>query len=202
MDYFQFLPEGCISEILSLTSPKGDARSSAVSQTFMSAAESDVVWEYLIYNFIGLSYKCFSAMHLLFISLFLAIDFKDSPEVAYLANARSLDIHGRIGAEMLSPKTDYAAYLVFKLARKSYGLEYANSVIRFVNYESETKTEEQANIEQLATLPKMRGDAWMEVELGYFNNMEGSDGPVEVKLIEIKHLVAKVASLLEELSFA
>ncbi|KAM3267330.1 hypothetical protein P3S67_032502 [Capsicum chacoense] len=63
------------------------------------------------------------------------------PKVAYLANARSLDIRGIIGTEMLSLKTDYAAYLVFKLARKYYGLESANSIVRFVNYESEAETE-------------------------------------------------------------
>ncbi|XP_059287299.1 putative F-box protein PP2-B12 [Lycium ferocissimum] len=45
VDYFRFLPEGCISEIFSLTSPKDAARFSAVSRTFMSAAESNVVWE-------------------------------------------------------------------------------------------------------------------------------------------------------------
>ncbi|KAM3337577.1 hypothetical protein P3S68_031902 [Capsicum galapagoense] len=88
------------------------------------------------------------------------------PKVAYLANARSLDIRGIIGTEMLSLKTDYAAYLVFKLARKYYGLESANSIVRFM-------------------------DGWMEVELGYFNSKKGSDGPVEARLIEMKHPIDK-----------
>ncbi|PHT32778.1 hypothetical protein CQW23_29115 [Capsicum baccatum] len=110
-------------------------------------------------------------------------------EVAYLANARSLDIRGRIGTEMLSPKTDYAAYLVLKLACKYYGLESTNSIARFLNYESETETDEQANTVQLATLPIMRGDGCMEVELGYFNSKEGSGGPVEARLIKMKRPV-------------
>ncbi|KAF3646043.1 hypothetical protein T459_30801 [Capsicum annuum] len=80
------------------------------------------------------------------------------PKVVYLANAHSLYICGRIGTDMLSTKIHYAAYLVFKLTCKSYGLEYANSIIRFVNNESKTETEEQANTVQLATLPKIRGD--------------------------------------------
>nr|GMD59862.1 F-box protein PP2-B10-like [Ipomoea batatas] len=45
MDYFAHLPEGCISEILSLTSPEDTARLSAVSKGFKAAAESDSVWD-------------------------------------------------------------------------------------------------------------------------------------------------------------
>ncbi|GLT37978.1 hypothetical protein SLA2020_122570 [Shorea laevis] len=39
------LPEHCLSEILSLTSPKDALRSSLVSKSFLSAIESDSVWE-------------------------------------------------------------------------------------------------------------------------------------------------------------
>ncbi|KAL2896278.1 putative F-box protein PP2-B12 [Bienertia sinuspersici] len=38
------LPEGCISHILTLTSPVDVLRSSVVSKQFLSASESDVVW--------------------------------------------------------------------------------------------------------------------------------------------------------------
>lgn len=39
------LPEGCIANALSLTSPKDACRLSVVASTFRSAAESDAVWE-------------------------------------------------------------------------------------------------------------------------------------------------------------
>ncbi|KAJ8558462.1 hypothetical protein K7X08_005228 [Anisodus acutangulus] len=39
------LPEGCIANALSLTSPKDACRLSLVASTFRSAAESDAVWE-------------------------------------------------------------------------------------------------------------------------------------------------------------
>ncbi|KAI3857284.1 hypothetical protein MKW92_033926 [Papaver armeniacum] len=39
------LPEGCISDILSLTSPADVGRSSLVSTLFKSAADSDALWE-------------------------------------------------------------------------------------------------------------------------------------------------------------
>ncbi|KAL2468557.1 F-box protein [Forsythia ovata] len=42
---FQVLPEGCIANALSLTSPKDACRLSSVTSTFRSAAESDAVWE-------------------------------------------------------------------------------------------------------------------------------------------------------------
>ncbi|XP_073048819.1 F-box protein At2g02240-like [Primulina eburnea] len=45
MDPFARLPEGCISEILSFTSPLDASRSSIVSKEFGSAVESDAVWE-------------------------------------------------------------------------------------------------------------------------------------------------------------
>lgn len=45
MDPFARLSEGCISEILSFTSPLDASRSSIVSKEFESAVESDVVWE-------------------------------------------------------------------------------------------------------------------------------------------------------------
>lgn len=45
MDYFGLLPEDCLSEILSFTSPEDTARLSASARGFNSAAGSDIVWE-------------------------------------------------------------------------------------------------------------------------------------------------------------
>ena len=39
------LPEGCIANVVSLTSPGEACRVSMVGSTFRSAAESDAVWE-------------------------------------------------------------------------------------------------------------------------------------------------------------
>ncbi|XP_050384446.1 putative F-box protein PP2-B12 [Argentina anserina] len=41
----QGLPEGCIANIVSLTSPRDACRLSLLSKTFMSAADSDAVWD-------------------------------------------------------------------------------------------------------------------------------------------------------------
>ncbi|KAH7669776.1 Phloem protein 2-like protein [Dioscorea alata] len=45
---FSRLPEGCISNVLSLTSPPEVCRFAMVSQVFFSAAASDTVWERFI----------------------------------------------------------------------------------------------------------------------------------------------------------
>ncbi|KAJ8616107.1 hypothetical protein MRB53_035479 [Persea americana] len=45
LDLFSSLPEGCISHIISFTSPRDACRSSAVCSIFRSASESDMVWE-------------------------------------------------------------------------------------------------------------------------------------------------------------
>ncbi|XP_055826180.1 F-box protein PP2-B5-like [Solanum dulcamara] len=88
---------------------------------------------------------------------------------------------------MVSPKTDYVAYLVFKLVDTSNGLESANLTIMSVSYKADTATEEQGNIVQLISkFPKLRGDGWMEIELGNLNSKEGSDGLFIERLIEIK----------------
>ncbi|XP_009379693.3 F-box protein PP2-B10-like [Pyrus x bretschneideri] len=41
----QALPEGCIANVVSLTTPPDACRFSAVSRSFMSAAKSDAVWD-------------------------------------------------------------------------------------------------------------------------------------------------------------
>ncbi|PSR98364.1 F-box protein [Actinidia chinensis var. chinensis] len=48
MDYFSALPDGCISDILSLTTPRDACRSSAISKGFKSVADSDAVWNRLL----------------------------------------------------------------------------------------------------------------------------------------------------------
>lgn len=41
---FSSLPEGCIADVLALTSPRDACRMSAVAKVFLSAADSDALW--------------------------------------------------------------------------------------------------------------------------------------------------------------
>ncbi|XP_009757437.1 F-box protein PP2-B10-like [Nicotiana sylvestris] len=258
MDYFSLLPEGCISEILSFTSPKDAATSSAISRGFKSAAESDVVWEKFLpsdYQHIisksdsllvspskkelyfslcdspilidggKLSFsldkktgkKCFMVA-----ARELAITWGDTPqywewlphpdsrfsEVAKLIWVSWLDIRGKIETRILSKKNKYAAYLVFKLANRFYGLETVNAYVRLVGCETKHEAEERASITSLSRReepgkkrPKRRIDGWMEIEVGTFFNHIGEDGDVEARLMEIRHLGGKSGLVVQGMEF-
>nr|UJT66247.1 F-box protein PP2-B10-like protein [Nicotiana plumbaginifolia] len=258
MDYFRLLPEGCISEIISFTSPKDAASSSAISRGFKSAAESDVVWEKFLpsdYQHIisrsnsllvspskkelyfslcdspiltddgKLSFsldkktgkKCFMVA-----ARELVISWGDTPhywkwsshpdsrfsEVANLRFVCWLDMRGKIESRILSKRTKYAVYLVFKLADGFYGLETANAFVRFVGCESNNEAEERASVVSLSRREgpsekqsKRRVDGWMEIEMGNFFNDAGEDGDVEARLMEIRRLFAKGGLIVQGMEF-
>ncbi|KAK4708300.1 hypothetical protein R3W88_029225 [Solanum pinnatisectum] len=85
---------------------------------------------------------------------------------------------------MLSKRTAYAAYLVYKLAPSSYfGLDIGNSVVRFVNCE----TKEPRRVRRISwPNAQRRVDRWMEIEMEKFFNDSGEDGDVEVRLMDIR----------------
>ncbi|KAK6775583.1 hypothetical protein RDI58_026584 [Solanum bulbocastanum] len=59
-------------------------------------------------------------------------------DVANIQGSCSLNIHGKIASQMLSKRTAYATYLVYKLVPSSYfGLVIDNSIVRSVNRETE-----------------------------------------------------------------
>jgi hypothetical protein len=56
---FHDLPEGCIENVLSFTTPRDVARLSLVSSTFRSAAESDSVWDkFLPFDYRSIISQC------------------------------------------------------------------------------------------------------------------------------------------------
>ncbi|KAJ4773572.1 F-box protein [Rhynchospora pubera] len=159
------LPEECVAIMVSLTSPRDACRLSAVSSTFRSAAESDVVWaRFLPSDYISLLSRAvhpvryaskrelfflLSGRHILIdrgkmsfglekssgarcymlSARTLSIVWGDTPqywrwislpdsrfsEVAELINVHWLEIRGKIQCKLLSDKTKYAAYLVYKI---------------------------------------------------------------------------------------
>ncbi|WMV54000.1 hypothetical protein MTR67_047385 [Solanum verrucosum] len=105
-------------------------------------------------------------------------------EVANIQGSCSLNIHGKIASQMLSKRTTYAVYLLYKLAPSSYsGLVISNSVVRFVNRE----TEEPRRVGRISwPNAQRRVDRWMEIEMGKFFNDAGENGDVEARLMEIR----------------
>ncbi|KAI6690929.1 hypothetical protein NL676_027757 [Syzygium grande] len=129
-------------------------------------------------------------------------------EVAQLMEAYRLEIRGTISPRMLSPRTLYAAYLVFKLTRTRNGFEvrpfevgagFAGDEVgkreRSVQL-SRTKIasgppmRRRRRVIPLApdegdgSYPKERRDGWSEIELGEFLTEDGQDGEVAMNVLD------------------
>ncbi|XP_022847439.1 F-box protein PP2-B10-like [Olea europaea var. sylvestris] len=263
---FSALPEGCISYIISFTSPKDACIASAVSLGFKSAAESDTVWERFLppdyQDIIAKSVSpviCCSKKELYFhlcdstllldggkLSLRLSkpsgkkcymlcarklyIAWGDNPmywnwktqresrfaEVAELLIVCWLEICGKMQTRMLSLKTNYAAYLIFKTHQNSYGLDYSSKasvklvqqIIAEVEGENnivylKQPTRRHGRLRQLGVkkidgwLAKERRDGWMEIELGEYFNDKGDEGDIQMQLLEIEKLHWKGGLIIE-----
>ncbi|PIN17717.1 hypothetical protein CDL12_09627 [Handroanthus impetiginosus] len=141
------------------------------------------------------------------------ISYADSrfSEVAELKFVCCLDIRGYINTRVLSPDTTYGAYIVFKLAEISYGLESADAIVRFVNVEADNVATKSAGVVHLeeadlyqgqpGKLPVRRSDGWMEIELGHFYNSRGDDGDIEARLMENEILCGKCGLIVEGIEF-
>ncbi|GKV49239.1 hypothetical protein SLEP1_g56002 [Rubroshorea leprosula] len=118
------------------------------------------------------------------------------PEVAELLSGWDFVIHGRINTRMLSPKTRYKAYLVFKLKDDTYG--FRNTPIEAAVLLGGAEVSKRVVYVQAESgivgngdqYPKERGDNWFEVELGAFEFTKERDGDLEI-LLERRHYDAK-----------
>ncbi|KAJ3684916.1 hypothetical protein LUZ61_014080 [Rhynchospora tenuis] len=98
-----------------------------------------------------------------------------STEVWELLQVWFLYIEARINLINLSPQTEYAAYLIFKLKSDSKGLNgaYLDASVSLDNTLQEnvvclTPNAVAASANNLIRFPVERSDGWMEVELGQF----------------------------------
>ncbi|KAF5206045.1 F-box protein pp2-b15 [Thalictrum thalictroides] len=133
-------------------------------------------------------------------------------EAVELRTISWLEIMGKINAGMLSSKTTYIAYLVFKIADRAYGLDSipSETLVQVGNQAACAGTtylghqnSQKQKLEQLyfsnrmqvlksrvkegnAKVPKDRKDGWMEIELGEFFIDNGDEGEVKMSLMEIK----------------
>ncbi|XP_030933937.1 F-box protein At2g02240-like [Quercus lobata] len=236
------LPEGCISDIVSLTSPKDACRLCAVSHIFHAAAESNAVWE----RFLPSDYQAiiarssssssdilnFSSKKKIYLSLsdnpILIDDSKKSffldkssgkkcyllaarelciiwsgspqywnwislpeesrfPEVAELLNVCWLDICGKMSTSMLSPNTNYAAYLVYKLTEGAYGFDRIPPTVSVGTTEEGEVCKQTVFLgqrQQHTSPPSQRKDGWLEIKLGEYFNEEGKDYELQIRLLE------------------
>ena len=112
-------------------------------------------------------------------------------EIAYLNDVCWLEIKGVINACMLSPRTNYAAYLVFNLKTNSYGFEdvVVKSSIKIGDETTARRSylkrrmrhrRELHSAEERIPYPTQRKDGWLEIELGEFLSKGGEDIEVEI----------------------
>ncbi|KAI3977788.1 hypothetical protein MKX01_040533 [Papaver californicum] len=140
INYLERLPEGCISDILSLTSPADVCRSSLFSTLFKSAADSDALSEKFLpadyqdiisrafYPFLSVAsskkelYSRLCDYELLIDGGYPGSRFAKVAELKWVC---WLEIREKLDTRLLSPKTFYAAFLVLKFKeRVVYGFDY------------------------------------------------------------------------------
>ncbi|KFK43212.1 hypothetical protein AALP_AA1G095000 [Arabis alpina] len=256
------LPEACVANILSFTTPADTFSSSSVSSVFRVAGDSDFVWEKFLpsdYSFListSTDHRSFSSKKELYRCLcesilidngrkFFKID-KLSGKISYILSPRDLsitwsdqrhywswkhrsdsrfsegvelimtdwlEIKGKIQTGVLSPNTNYGAYLIMKVTSRAYGLDLvaAETWIKVGNGEKKIRTsylscldnkkqqmerlfygqrEQRMSTEEVVGNrrrgPEARDDGWLEIELGEFETGVEADNEVVMSLTEVK----------------
>ena len=118
--------------------------------------------------------------------------------VAELLNVCWFEIRGRVNTRVLSPRTRYSAYLVFKKADRCYGFDDVaiEAGVGVVGHEASTRTicfemdDDDEEGEMGWIYPQEREDGWMEVELGeFFTGGDMMDGhEIEMSALETREL--------------
>ncbi|KAL9411202.1 hypothetical protein AB3S75_044904 [Citrus x aurantiifolia] len=247
MDITIALPAECISNIISLTTPRDACRLSVVSPVFKSAADSDYVWE----NFLPSDYKQIISNSVSDSSLITSLSKKDLyfhlcrnpiiinngtmsfalepesgkkcymvgakglsiawgdepnhwiltslpesrfPEVAELKYVWWFDVKAMIETKVLSLRTNYASYLVFKFVESKYGFERrpVESGVYIEGCDNGLRRRLLLDPSRnMARLSQDRGDGWMEIEMGEFFNENGDDGMLVCSLFEFDGFITK-----------
>ncbi|XP_030958999.1 F-box protein PP2-B10-like [Quercus lobata] len=119
------------------------------------------------------------------------------PEVALLHDVWWFDIRGKMSTSILSPKTRYVAYLVYKLWSGARGFdgppfkasvgtiggEVYKQIVRLGLFLMEPNQQHRIILppQQHTSHPKQRIDGWLEIELGQFFNGGGEDDKLQIK---------------------
>ncbi|KAL5061605.1 hypothetical protein RYX36_023342 [Vicia faba] len=115
------------------------------------------------------------------------------PEVAELLDVCWFDIHGTINTIALSPNTEYAAYVVFKMVdphgfqnrpiELSVFVEGGHSSTKNVCLDPVVVGRPHNRVVGLQC-PYMRSDGWLEIEMGEFFNSGIENEEVHMKVLE------------------
>ena len=109
------------------------------------------------------------------------------------------DISGKMSTSILSPKTRYAAYLVYKLRSGAHGFDGPpfTASVGTVGDEVYEQTVQLGLFDMDTSRPKQREDGWLEIELGQFFNGGGEADELQIKLMEVEALNKKTGLVVE-----
>ena len=111
-----------------------------------------------------------------------------------------LDLKGKAKLKILSSRTNYAAYLVFKLVRDRYGFRHTPVELRLTFEGTASRKVRSLILDPPPNAPKQakeRGDGWMEIEMGEFFNECGDDRTVECNIREVHDYQPKRGLIIE-----
>ena len=89
-----------------------------------------------------------------------------------------------MSTSILSPKTRYAAYLVYKLRTGAHGFDGPPFTASVGTVGAEVY-EQTVRLGLDTSHPNQREDGWLEIELGQFFNGGGEDDELQIKLMEV-----------------
>ncbi|XP_078152711.1 F-box protein PP2-B11-like [Carex rostrata] len=109
-----------------------------------------------------------------------------------------LDIRGKIDSRILTPNTEYAAYLVFKLTDGMQGV-ICPLQTTIITLAGDIVSQHSVSIWDRPTeymtdhvrLPRERPDGWSEVKLGEFDSGDGIYGEVGMSFMETSNYYSK-----------
>ncbi|XP_074577717.1 putative F-box protein PP2-B12 [Curcuma longa] len=114
---------------------------------------------------------------------------------AELVSVCWLEITSSIDSRLLSQKTMYTAYMIYKLNPDSYGLD-SNSQkasIKLGAHSQEQRVslipdDEEDDEDEVEKQIQLREDGWLEMVLGEIYNDQGDEGDIEIKFLDIEEL--------------
>ncbi|KAF4347319.1 hypothetical protein G4B88_030257 [Cannabis sativa] len=131
------------------------------------------------------------------------------PEVALLNVVWWLHVSAKLETKILSPKTTYTAYLVFKLEENQYNFD-RRPVELCIQLEGREEMEgfnvflkppSRNNINNMTLISQDRGDGWKEIKMGQFFNEGGDHDLVLCTLKEVSCATSWSGLILEGIEF-
>ncbi|KAH9680953.1 hypothetical protein WN943_029547 [Citrus x changshan-huyou] len=109
------------------------------------------------------------------------------PEVAELVYFCFFEVNARIDTRILSHRTNYAAYLVFKFGKSIDGFRSTQLASRVYVEGINDKKRQGLLLDPSRNTPQLfhdRRDGWMEIEMGEFFNKNGDNGMLLCSLLD------------------